>query len=106
MCKEDTSICACINTHTHTHMHTHIYFVKRVNAMSSYYRKNFFFPFFFLFKKCICMRRWMSGGPVVAIILCVIQTTILYALNLHSDICQLFHNTSGEKSHAFNTFSL
>ena len=48
----------------------------------------------------------MSGGPIVAIILCVIQTTILYALNLHSDTCQLFHNTSGEKSHVFNAFSL
>lgn len=101
MGKEDTSICACINTHAHTHT----YVVKRVNAMSSYYRKNFF-SFFSLFKNCICMRRWMSGGPIVAIILCVIQTTILYALNLHSDTCQLFHNTSGEKSHVFNAFSL
>ena len=48
----------------------------------------------------------MLGGPIMVIILYVIQTTMLHALNLHSDICQLFHNTSGEKSHAFNAFSL
>ena len=48
MYKEDTSVCACINTHTHTHTHIHI--VKRVNAMSSYHRKNIVFPFSLFFK--------------------------------------------------------
>ena len=40
------------------------------------------------------MRRWMLAEPTVAIIsqYIAIKTVMLYALNLYSDVCQLFTN--------------
>ena len=44
------------------------------------------------------MRRWVLAEPTVAIIsqYISIKTVMLYALNLYSDVCQLFPNKAGK----------
>ena len=44
------------------------------------------------------MRTWVLAEPTVAIIsqYISIKTVMLYALNLYSDVCQLFPNKAGK----------
>ena len=44
------------------------------------------------------MGRWILAEPTVAIIsqYTSIKTVMLYALNLYSDVCQLFPNKAGK----------
>ena len=71
-----------------------------VNPKRSYHKEKKFFLFILLFFSfyCIYMRRWILVEPIVVIILQYInQTIISSALNLYSDICQLFLNKAGKK---------
>lgn len=76
----------------------HRKFVKGVNPESSLTRRNgfpFFLPFLFvdLYEKMGVS--WTHGGNHLTVP--VEQTIMLYALDFHCDVCQVFLSTTGQK---------
>ena len=71
--------------------------VKKANYKRSYHRKNFSLFFFILFLLYLYQIEvnWIYCGNHFA--LYVNQTIMLDALNLHSDVCQIFLNKLGKR---------
>lgn len=64
-------------------------FIKLVNFRSSHHQGENFFPYFF-FWLCLYEKMDASWALCVTFAICINVTNMLYALNLFSDVCQLF----------------